>query len=461
MASVKNEMDPAGSFPLSGKRILIVDDDHYFRMLLEKCLLRSRCLPALAEGAKHAQQMIGLDEFDLVISDIRMPEMDGVQLLRWVKENTKLPVILMTGFSEIPETQAAAEVGADGFLAKPFKTEELLRVIADCLLEPTKELEEESLDPQFCKISIDDFISGKEMKFDIFVRITEKKYIKIAHGGENLPMERIQSYKSKDIRFLHMRKDDFGKYLGFNLALTKAVTGSAKIAHAKKVNFIKHTSEVLLQSLHLNEISEENFLQARVLVENAVSLLSEDTAAADLLVSLSSHTDFLYAHSVGVSLYSSMIARALKWTAPATIFKISVGGLLHDIGKKEIPREVLEKPRVEMTPDDVYVLESHPIRGAELLARLPCIPADVLQIAHQHHENALGFGYPSGLKKNKIHPMARVVAVANEFCGLVIKNPNSVGIGPAEAIQRMLSLNPEHAREEAVQALARIFGVSI
>lgn len=445
------------------KRVLIVDDDYYFRLILEKSLNHHHYQPVCAENAKHAQQMIGLDQFDIVISDIRMPEMTGIELLHWIKSNyPKMPVILMTGFSEIIETQEAVKLGADGFLPKPFKTEDLLKVIEACLqknISTTEPKEEESLDSKYCKISMDDFISGKEIKFDIYVRITELKYVKIAHGGENLPAERIKSYKDKKIQFLYMDKEDFKKYLGFNLSLVQAVTQSKNLDFQKKANFVKHTSEVLLQSLYVSEINREDYLQAGVLVENAVSLLNDNSSAADLLFALSSHTDFLYAHSVGVSLYASLIGKALGWTSPTTTIKLSIGGLLHDIGKKEIPRAILEKSRKDLTPEDVILLESHPVRGAEILAQLQCVPTDILQITHQHHENCQGFGYPLRLKKSRIHPLAKVIAVANEFCNLVIKNPNSPGLKPAEAIQRMLSLNPECYDAEAMQALMRVFKI--
>ena len=222
---------------LDNKKILIVDDDYYFRLVLQKNLTYHNHKPSLAENAKHAQQMIGLDTFDLVISDIRMPEMNGIQLLHWIKSNHKIPVVLMTGFSELLETQEGAQLGADGFLAKPFKTEDLLEVIAACFPSEEDNGPKENIDSQFCKISIDDFISGREMQFDISIRITEFKYVKIAHGGENLPPDRIKSYKEKNIQFLYMKKDDFKKYLGFNLSLANAVTKAKNIDHQKKINF--------------------------------------------------------------------------------------------------------------------------------------------------------------------------------------------------------------------------------
>jgi len=442
---------------VQARRILVVDDDYYFRQILEKSLAHHGHLPSCAENAKHAQQILSLDQFDMVLSDIRMPEMSGIELLHWIKKERPLPVVLMTGFAEILETLEAAQLGADGFLAKPFKTQELLQTIESCFPKPQEKEEKKNLDLDFCKIGIEDFVSGNEMKFDIYIRIAESKYIKIAHSGESIPRDRIEVYKNKGIHFLYMLKEDFKKYLDFNLTLVSAVTHSEKIEHQKKIAFVKHTTEVLLQNMHTSEIKEEDYMQARALVENGVSLLSDNAGAVNLLASLAGHTDHLYAHSVGVSFYSAMIGKRLGWHSASTRSKLSIGGLLHDVGKKEIPKEILNKVRADLSADEVSLLETHPIRGVEILKQLQCIPTDVLQIVHEHHENCLGLGYPAHLRRTKIHPLAKVVGLANAFCNLAIKNPNSPGFGPAEAIRRLTSLNPEYYDEAALEALMKVF----
>lgn len=438
------------------RKILLIDDDYYFRLALEKRLRLSGHEPTCAEGVAHAKQLIGLEDFDLAISDIRMPDGNGIDLLKWIKETRPIPVILMTGFADVIETKEGAECGAHSFLVKPFKHEELAAAIESCVPEAAAEVVPVDLDAEFSPIGIDDFISGREMKFDIYIRISSAKYVKIAHCGENIDKDRIQAYKGKDVNFLHMKRDDFRKYLDFNLNLVRAVSQSDKIAHEKKIHFVQHTSEVLLQKLYTDEISGADFANAQTLVKNAVALLSDDVNAVEILANLAEHADSVYAHSVGVSLYASLIGRAMGWASPTTVFKLTVGGLLHDVGKKEIPKEVLAKPRRSLSHEEVKMLESHPVRGMEILAQVQSVPTDVLQIVHQHHENCLGLGYPSHAKKSKTHPMARVVSVANDFCNLVLPTADGPGMKPSEGIYRMMSLHPEHYDEVPLKALARL-----
>ena len=181
----------------------------------------------------------------------------------------------------------------------------------------------------------------------------------------------------------------------------------------------------------------------------------------NLLLMLNAHTDHLYAHMLGVSAYSVMIAKEMKWQSPSTLFKIAMGGLLHDIGKKEIPTDLLNKKRSEMTPQEIHLYETHPMRGMEILSQIQSIPSDVLYIALEHHENCLGLGYPRHLSKSFIHPMAKLVSVANEFCNMVLKGPQSMNIEPQEALHKMHDFLPGRFDPQFLAALMRVFKVPV
>src|SRR5689334_14122340 len=115
---------------IMAKNILVVDDDELFRSALEATLQGEGYQVALAGNGKVAQDMIGAGKYDAVISDIRMPVMTGIELLHFMKKNhPDLPVILMTGFAELEETNEAYELGASQFLSKPFKKDELIGLV--------------------------------------------------------------------------------------------------------------------------------------------------------------------------------------------------------------------------------------------------------------------------------------------------------------------------------------------
>ncbi len=446
------------------KQILLVEDDEAFRSVLRRSLELQGYRVLEAQNGRVAQSILGLETCDLVISDIRLPESNGIELMHFIKRTQPIPIILMTGYPEIGIEGELLDLGAAKYITKPFKKEVLLDALRSLLGEqkPEEVIKKETYDYEYCKIDIDDFVSGKEMKYDIYVRLSDYKYIKIAREGSDITPERIKSFKEKNTKYLYLKKEDFSKYIEFNMILAPAVSQAAGINKHKKFQFLKNTNELILEDIYMNGVNEASFDYAKTVVEATVSTITEQEDLFTLLTLLNDHTNFLYAHCLGVSSYSAMIGKALKWTSVSNIYKVSIGGLLHDVGKKEIDRDIIEKPKKDCTIEEIKIIESHPLRGMEILKRVKGIPQDILQIILQHHENCLGQGYPVGLRKHSIHPMARVVSMANEFCNYAIKNPNSPeGCTAHEAIQKILDAQPDQWDHTILIALMEVFSFPV
>jgi DNA-binding NtrC family response regulator len=106
----------------SSPKVLVVDDDSSLTELLVDTLDVIGYESFKAESAREALEIMHHEHVDLVISDINMPEMSGIELLEQIKrENTAMPVMLITGISSTTIKDQAFSKGADGFLAKPFR----------------------------------------------------------------------------------------------------------------------------------------------------------------------------------------------------------------------------------------------------------------------------------------------------------------------------------------------------
>ena len=116
-------------------RILVVDDEEVVRELTVEILRRSGYEPHGVPSAGQALELLDDEPFDLVVSDVVMPEMTGVEFLYELRaRRPDLPVVLMTGGSKEPErTSKAVELGASGLLYKPFSQAELNAAVAAAL----------------------------------------------------------------------------------------------------------------------------------------------------------------------------------------------------------------------------------------------------------------------------------------------------------------------------------------
>ena len=116
------------------RRILVVDDDELVRNSLA-CGLRSEGFEVLAApDGKTSLKILGFEDVDVVLADLRMPGMDGMELLRKAKElNPDLPVIIITGYADVEGAVEAMKAGAHDFLAKPVKIAELIEIVRRAL----------------------------------------------------------------------------------------------------------------------------------------------------------------------------------------------------------------------------------------------------------------------------------------------------------------------------------------
>jgi two-component system response regulator HydG len=110
-------------------RILLIEDDVAFCKLLEKFLIKNSFEVAIAFSAEEAKSLIENSKFDLIITDLRLPNYDGIKLMSEIKStHPTVPVILMTGYSDVSTAVKAIKNGAADYISKPFNPEEVLLV---------------------------------------------------------------------------------------------------------------------------------------------------------------------------------------------------------------------------------------------------------------------------------------------------------------------------------------------
>ncbi|MBF0644683.1 sigma-54-dependent Fis family transcriptional regulator [Desulfuromonas acetoxidans] len=157
------------------QRILVVDDEQSMREFLSIMLSREGYLVESAQDGESAYELLAKNVYDLILSDIRMPNLDGLSLLKRVKEQgTDTTVIMMTAFSTTEQAVEAMKQGAYDYLTKPFKNDEIRLVIRNALQH--RQLREENtrlrqvLD---CRYGFDQLIGKSRVMRELY-RLIEK-----------------------------------------------------------------------------------------------------------------------------------------------------------------------------------------------------------------------------------------------------------------------------------------------
>jgi HD-GYP domain-containing protein (c-di-GMP phosphodiesterase class II) len=176
----------------------------------------------------------------------------------------------------------------------------------------------------------------------------------------------------------------------------------------------------------LNSTNEELHLSNKELLELTVTTLE-------------ARDPYTSGHSRRVSQYSRMFGQALS-LSPKQIERLTVAALLHDVGKiHEVFAPILSKPG-KLTPEERAIMESHPIKGAELV-RISSHLRDTVEPIRHHHEAWDGSGYPDALSGESIPVFARVIAIADTIDAMASDRPYRRGLSAEKIRSEILRMS--------------------
>ncbi|MGN0374917.1 MAG: HD domain-containing phosphohydrolase [Butyrivibrio sp.] len=161
-----------------------------------------------------------------------------------------------------------------------------------------------------------------------------------------------------------------------------------------------------------------------------------------LVLILAAKDSYTAKHCQNVQRYATKIARGLN-LSETEVFHISIASLLHDIGKLQIPLNILNKPK-ELTDDEYSLIKSHPVKACEILDDLVDLD-DIRQMVRHHHERIDGKGYPDGLCGQMLDLGSRILAVADTY----------------DAMTTDRSYRKAISREDAISELKRVTGTQL
>lgn len=180
------------------------------------------------------------------------------------------------------------------------------------------------------------------------------------------------------------------------------------------LNFTKLTNVTYLA---MKRLDIANIIMcAKNLVSN--SLQNENNTLLGILFDYDEGT---YWHSVNVAEFAVTVGIGIGLTIDE-LHTLAIGALLHDIGKAEIPVEIINKP-AKLTDEEFEVIKKHPFIGYLMSEELESLSSSVRQIIYQHHENYDGTGYPRKLYGKDSFRLARLIHICDVYEALCAKRP--------------------------------------
>jgi putative nucleotidyltransferase with HDIG domain len=420
-----------------------VDDERFIRDILADFLAMEGYTVRTAEDGREAIGELGRATYDVVLSDLKMPKVGGLQLLEHIQQaHPRTLTVIMTGFGTVETAIEAMKRGAYDYVLKPFKADEIVKVVQRAVAQRRLEAENLRLREAVSLYKVSEAISASlsmdqvvetlctatlrdahadwvtvwlddgdghyverlsegadGVSFDgqinsasVEARLATSPAI-LEHGAHALPFVSGSTAKLRSLAAVPLRVRD--QLLGWVCAVSLTRGKEFDEGQRKMLSIITSRAAAAIDNARLYENLQVTFQQTIESLARTIDKMDRYTAG----------------HSERVARYAQRLARSLGMNA-AEIEIVRQAALMHDIGKIGCVMN-LNKPG-KLTREEYDAFKSHPGFGKDILDPIqflePVIPG-----VHLHHERWDGRGYPLGLEGANIPIIARLISVADTY----------------------------------------------
>jgi PAS domain S-box-containing protein len=409
--------------------ILYVDDDQsicdFVKIIFKKNDIKD---VTYASNGKKALSLYEKKTFDLVITDMLMPLMDGFELIEHIKKiNSKQTFMMITGLESKDELIRAIELRVNYFIEKPIKPNKFMQVLNESftLIEHKKEAELNKLLLNQYKKTIDAtaIVSKADLKGNI--TYVNNKFSKISqYKQKELMGKNHRILRSNDMpqdTFVDMWKTISSKRVWTGTIKNNAKDGSTYIVDCVMVPLLDANQNIIEYMSIRHDITELELYkddlkkQLDIAVSDIVDTQKEVVYTMGAIGETRSKETGNHVKRVAYYSYTLAILAGLG-EEKAKLLKLA--SPMHDIGKVGIPDSILNKPG-KLTFDEFEIMKTHAELGYDMLKNSK---RDILKtsaiVAYEHHEQWDGSGYPRTLKGKEIHIYGRITAICDVFDAL-------------------------------------------
>jgi putative nucleotidyltransferase with HDIG domain len=256
----------------------------------------------------------------------------------------------------------------------------------------------------------------------------------------------------------HRHMDHRIQALGQTLKREKPVLVSVEKERVYAKRICREASQIVHNVLHDSRMGKQVELeQVEPVVSRIADSIFRNPDAIVSLLRIKQVDNYTFQHSVAVGTLLISFCRSLDIDR-STIEQVGLGGLMHDIGKMQVPNHILNKPG-KLDEAEFEIMKGHVRYGCLVLEKTPGISPITLNVAAEHHEWYDGSGYPRGLKGNEISLYGQMASVVDVYDALTSTRVYRVGIEPTEVLRKLLEWSDNHFNLNLVHHFIRSIGI--
>jgi putative nucleotidyltransferase with HDIG domain len=444
---------------MAGEKILIVDDEDMIRELCSHILLSEGYQVTTASNGMEALEELSRATPELMITDIRMPGIDGLELFERVKSRKQdIVTIFITGHGSLDTAIESLMRGVDGFILKPFTQEELLgavnRAISSSRLKK-ENIRLKALIPLFeiskllvteidlahlfkiiTEVLVQEF-SADRVSLMLIDEASETLLIRASHGLSPDVALKARRREGEGVSGLVLKRREpliisAGKHpdpevmASINLEDMPASSMSVPLIGKNKVFGVLNVSKSSGLPFSTSDLQIVLILSSQVVTALENAALYDDLrenyfrTIQALVAAVEAKDPYTRWHSTNVAKYAVAFALDMGMRPPQ-LEEIHIAAILHDMGKIGISELIISKP-APLSSEEFDIMKDHPAHGIRILEPIGFSSA-IIDAIYQHHERFDGKGYPRGLAGEEITLAARILNVADTIDAMISERP--------------------------------------
>ena len=430
-------------------KVLIVDDEVEITEIIEFLLrnkLNTITAVFLAYSGNAAVEILKNENIDLCICDHNMPDGNGGVVFKAIgelKQNTKFVLCSTNTPKDYPELYDEKKVFFN--IQKPDIMEGV-NLLTDKLDEVKPEFveilnDQEIVEKDYIPVSLYFLELLGKTPSDLYIRVTDSKYLKCLNENEIYTKEDHQKYLNKSITKLYVKKpgnqnviiDVLNKAVkNVMLSKTKPLDEKMNLAHSQLSNLIKFTG----MTEEMSEITKEN-------IQQTTQLIMKNNDVGNIWKKLNLMGEYPSQLYTLHSMLSTIIVKKMQWSSEATIFKLTLAAFLQDITLDSVTlMEIIDHKHFleieeQLSSKDKKNYFAHPQNSKDLILTFKEIPPDIDKILLEQHEMPDGSGFPRQLNANQLGPLSCVFILSGILARSVLKHKTNFKIEDFIAIYQV------------------------
>ena len=274
--------------------------------------------------------------------------------------------------------------------------------------------------------------------------------------GSGLQKPDFNRLRRTGVQTILVHGDDLGKYETMLEDNLSSLLMDASIPADHKATCVHSVGTAVVRELISSEDTSQSIDRASHFLDTIMEgVLSQPSVAANLLC-MSGHHQTTASHMFAVSTLAVLLGAEVYGRDHKTLREIGLAGMLHDLGKLQIDRAILNK-QTPLTTEELRIIQHHPIESVRLIGANPEVSETVKQMILQHHERYDGRGYPLGLDGDHLLTGSKIISIVDAFHALIGRRSYRQGMSPVDAARVLMYQKGSQFDPELYSVWIRLF----